>query len=290
MNAADEASRWLEGYGLANASLALCVNALTCVPAENGCRLPGGCDNYSLVRFETDAEQALSFLSPFTPPVVRHVLVEFSSEWTLCLNNSLPDLSFAHDGPSLAQRTGSRVFRVVDSPSRVWRNGKVKRVMCWEARIFTEYAPDGREEKTILATNDGGTWKWFVTPGLRYAIEQEFNYEAQRIKARFTSENLRSLVASLGAGVPEAELLMAADKFALLQSPGEPDRVVTREELDDPAYGYYQRGLSLLPYIKTHADSVIHDLELATEINPQYEAKVREHIEAARQVLIGKAA
>ncbi|SRR5258706_552765 len=290
MNISAEASRWLEGYGLANASLALCVNALTCVPAENGNRLPGGCDNYTVIRFETNAEQALDFLNPFMPPVVGHVLVELTSEWTLCLNNSLPNLSFAHDGPSLAQRTGSRVFRVVDSPSRIWRNGKLKRVICWEARIFTEYAPDGRVEKTILAMNDGGKWKWFVTPGLRYPIEEKFDYEATKIKARFTSDNLRALLESLAAPVPTAELLMAAGKFALLQSPGEPDRMVTREELDDPAYGYYHRGLSLLPHIRTHAESVIHDLETAVEINPQYESKAREHIEAAKQVLAQKAA
>jgi len=290
MDVAVEAGRWLEGYGLANASLDCCVGALTQVPPENAYRLPGGCDKYTLIRSETSAEQALGFLNPFTPPVVRHLLVELSSEWTLCLNNSLPNPTFSHDGPSLAQRSRSRVFRVVDTPSRVWKNGKAKRVMSWEGRIFTEYAANGREEKTILATNDGGTWKWFLTPGLRYPIEEKFNYEAQRIKARFTSDDLRALVASLGAPVPSAELLMASAKFALLQSPGEPDRMVTREELDDPAYGYFHSGLNLLPHIKTHADRVIHDLEMAVEINPQYEPKAREHIEAAKRVLAGEKA
>ena len=141
-----------------------------------------------------------------------------------------------------------------------------------------------------MATSDGGTWKWFVTPGLRYPIEEKFDYEAQRIKSRFTSDNLRTLVASLGAPVPTAELLMAAGKFALVQSPGEPNRVVTREELDDPAYGYYHRGLNLLPHIKTHAESLIHDLEMAVQINPQYEPKARQHIEAAKRVLAGEKA
>ncbi len=160
--------------------------------------------------------------------------------------------------------------------------------MNWEARIFTEHAPNGRDEKTILAMNDGGTWKWFLTPGPRHPIEETFNYQAKRVKERFTSDNLRSLLGSLRAPVPNAELLRAAGRFALLQSPGEPERVVTRDELDDPAYGYYQRGLGWVPHMATHAASVIHDLEMAARINPQYEPKVRRHIEAEKRVLAGE--
>ena len=129
MDVVTEASRWLEGYGLANASLALCVDALTQVPGGKGYRLPGGYDRYALIRLETNSERTLSFLNPFTPPVVRHVLVELNSEWTLCLNNSLPNSSFADDGPSLAQRTESRVFRVVNNPNQIWKSDKLKIVM-----------------------------------------------------------------------------------------------------------------------------------------------------------------
>jgi hypothetical protein len=37
--------------------------------------------------------------------------------------------------------------------------------------------------------------------------------------------------------------------------------------------------------MSTHAQSVIHDFERAVSINPQYEAKVRRYIEAAKGIL-----
>jgi hypothetical protein len=285
MDTIAEAGRWLEGYGLAHASLEHCVDALTNPSYAEVAVLPGGHRSYQFAGYKSDLEQALTFLNFFTPPVVRHLLVQLSPLWTLCLNNSLPNSSFADDGPSLAKRTRSSVFRVVDNPSRIWKRDDLKEVMSWEARIFTAYRPDGTDEKTILAMNDGGQWKWFATPNPQYPIEQTFDYNAKSIKKRFTSENLRSLLGSLGAPVPGPEAIIGARRLALLQSPGQPQRTITRQELDDPAYGYYSRGMTWVPHMATHATSVIHDFEKALRINPIYEPKVRPHIDEAKRIL-----
>jgi hypothetical protein len=288
MNITAAADRFLEGYGLANTSLVRCVEALSRIPSEDPYRLPGGFETYDMVCSAATPERAVRFLSEFTPPVVRHALVELDSSWTLCLNNSLPNCSFADDGPSLAQRTGTRVFRVVDSPGRVWRRGDLKEVMSYEARVFEEYGLDGTTTKVISAMDDGGRWKWFVS-GPRYPVEDTFDYAAKKLKDRFTSANLRSLLQHLGVSVVTAEVLMASAKIALLKQPGEAKPTVTWEELDDPAYRYYQRGLGWLPHIQIHATSVIHDFERAVQINPAYEPKVRAHIEAAKKILSGSA-
>ena len=284
MNITSEASRLLEGYGLANASLAFCTNALTQVPDENAYRLPGGFERYDWIGFDYDPERALRFLGELTPPVTKHVLMELRPDWTLCFNNDLPNSSFANDAPSLAQRTRARVFRVVDSLSRVWRRGALKEVMSYEARIFEAYGPTGSQEKAILAMDDGGKWKWF-NDGTHYPVEDKFNYNAKKVKDRFTRSNLRCLIESFGVPVPDAEMLAVSRNFALLKSPGEPQETFTREELDDPAFDYYRRGLGYVRHIDTHASSVISDFEQAILINPAYEPKVRDYLQQARRIM-----
>jgi hypothetical protein len=284
MNVTSEASRFLEGYGLVNASRSRCLNALTQVPDETAYRLPGGFERYDWLRFEPSIERTLEFLCEFTPPVVRHVLVELRPDWTLCLNNDLPNCSFANDAPSLAQRACALAFRIVDSPSRVWRRGSLKEVTSHEARIFEAYGPSGKQEKVILAMEDDGKWKWF-NEGVRFPIEDSFNYNARKVKDRFTSDNLKRLIESLGAPIPAAEMLAACGSFALLKSPGEPNETFTREQLDDPAFGYYRCGMGYVPHIKTHASSVIACFERAMQINPAYESKMRGYLEQARQIM-----
>jgi hypothetical protein len=282
MDPVKEATRFLEAHGLVNTTIGRCVDALTSRPTQAGYLLPGGFETYDIVCPVIDPEQAIRFLNEFTPPVVRHVLWEAGSSWTLCLNNS--QFGFSDDGPSLAQRTCARAYRVVDTPGRVWKRADIKVVTNYEARIFTEYGADGGTVKSISAMNDGGRWDW-STNGPRYPIEGTFNYSARRMKDRFTSANLRSLLRSLGAPVVTSADLMVWTKCILLKSPGTPQKTVTLEELDDPAYGFYQRGLGWVPHIQTHASSVIYDLERAVLINPAYEPKVRTYIDAAKRIL-----
>lgn len=284
MNAIVEASRFLEGYGLANASRTRCLNALMQVPDEKAYRLPGGFERYDCLKFERSFERAMEFLCEFTPPVVRHVLLELRPDWTLCLNNDLPNCSFANDAPSLAQRTRARVCRIVDSPSRIWKRGTFNEVLSYEARIFQAYGPNGLQEKGILAMDDGGKWKW-SNEGTHFPIEATFNYSARKVKDRFTSDNLRSLIESLGAPLPHAELLTACGDFALLKSPGEPRETFTREQLDDPAFSYYRCGMTYVSHLSTHASSVISCFERAVLINPAYEPKVRGYLEQARRIM-----
>src|SRR5215211_1636274 len=284
MNTATAASRFLEGFGLANAPLERCLDALTRVPDENAFRLPGGFDRYQHVRTCREAEHALHFLGEFTPPVVKHVLMQLDPKWTLCLDNSLPGPGFADDGPSLAQRTRVRVLRIANTPSRIWKRDQLREVMSDEARIFAVSSPTGAAEKAILAMKDDDRWSWHNS-GPRYPVEETFDYAAKRVKDRFTEANLRQIIESMGAPMPTVEGILATTKFVLLKSPGQPERSITWEELDDPAYRYYQCGLGYVPHIKTHASSVVASFERAVRINPAYEPKVRAHIEAAKAIL-----
>jgi hypothetical protein len=81
------------------------------------------------------------------------------------------------------------------------------------------------------------------------------------------------------------ESLLNARDLALIQQPGEPARRSTPEQEDDPAFGYYQRGLGWMAHVQTHAEDAIYDLERAAEIDPCYEPKIRQHLERAREAL-----
>jgi hypothetical protein len=146
--------------------------------------------------------------------------------------------------------------------------------------------------RSIACADDGGRWT-FETSGDPLPIEASFAYDAPRKKDRFTRENLRALLSAVGPGPLTERGLLDAPRFALLAeritNPALRHRVeaaaCSLEEADDPAFGYFQRGLSWLPNMRTHAASVIADFERAAEINPDYEPRVRAYLREAHAVI-----
>ena len=63
------------------------------------------------------------------------------------------------------------------------------------------------------------------------------------------------------------------------------EHACTPEQRDDPAFGYYLRGLGYAKHMNTHASSVIADFERAILLNPDYEPLVRDYLARARRVL-----
>lgn len=282
MDLAVETGRFLEDYGLVATSLEKSVAAFTQSSTSSWFQV-GGIKSNKLVRTVTKADDAICFLAEFTPPVVKHVLVALNDDWSLFLCNRTAG-SFADDAFRLARRLKVPVYRVADTPSRIWKRDALREVMSYEARIFISYDAEGKITKSVSAAQDGDRWVWEST-GPRYAIEETFDYSAKGKRYRFTSDNLRSLLRSLSAPVACVEDVLKASKLALIKAPGKSQTVITRKQLDDPAFGYYQRGMGWVPYIQTHAPSVIHDFEKAILINPEYEPKVRDYLKEAHRIV-----
>jgi hypothetical protein len=273
MDAADEIGRFLEEYGLVAASFERCVAAFT----------KGYIRCNELVKTVAEADDGIHYLAEFTPPVTKYAIVALNRDWSLFLSNKTTG-SFADDAPHLARQLKVPVYRVVDRPPRIWKQGGLRGIMSYEARIFSSYDAEGNEEKSVYAMLDGDRWAWEST-GPKYAIEETFDYSAKGKRYRFTSDNLRSLLRSLSAPVPTVEDVSNAPALALIKAPGKSQTVITRKQLDDPAFGYYERGMGYVPHMQTHASSVIHDFEKAIQINPEYEPKVRNYLEEAHRIV-----
>jgi hypothetical protein len=57
------------------------------------------------------------------------------------------------------------------------------------------------------------------------------------------------------------------------------------DEADNPGFGDFQRGMTWVPHMRTHAASVIADFDRAVEIDPTYEPRVREYLREARGIM-----
>lgn len=140
--------------------------------------------------------------------------------------------------------------------------------------------------------DDGGRWS-FETTGTPDPVEDSFPYSARRKKDRFTSSTLGVLLRAYGFPRLDAEEFLSAREYSLFQeSHTNQDwarsiqgRACTLEQRDDPAHGYYERGLGWVAHIETHAASVVADFERAVRLNPSYEPLVRSHLALARKKL-----
>jgi len=105
--------------------------------------------------------------------------------------------------------------------------------------------------------------------------------------------NLDVMLAALGARRVEADDLPSAGRYALIavgadgrggrSSVG--DVAVTRAEAEDPAYGYFMRGMGYLAHVRTHASSVVMDMTKAMLLNPSYGPRSAKPLRKARRHL-----
>lgn len=237
------------------------------------------------------AAQALTYLDRRTVPATRLVVVEHG-EWTAVLSNHSNASDFDDHQPWADKALGVRTIRVVDSAARWWQRGQRRERLSYEARIFELHAPDHSLIRSITCANDGGRWV-FEASGEGLPAEAAFNYDAARKKDRFTRPNLHALLRSAGAEPLVPAGLLAAPRFALLDEyildPLLRERVeataCSLEEVDDPAFGYFRRGMTWVPHMRSHAASVISDFERAVEINPAYEPRVRGYLRQAHRIV-----
>lgn len=238
-----------------------------------------------------EVSKALHYLDTRTVPVTRLVVVEHGA-WTAILTNHTTGSEF-HDHQFWAAKMLSvRTVRVVDSEARWWRRGPRRERLGYEARIFELHGPDDAMIRSIACANDGGRWV-FETFGEPLPVEATFDYEALRKKDRFTRSNLGALLAAIGTEPLTDSALLGARRFGLLSEEitnatwraRVQEEARSLEEADDPAFGYYRRGLNWVPHMRTHATSVIADFERAVEIDPNYEPRVRIFLQEAHRIV-----
>jgi hypothetical protein len=237
------------------------------------------------------APKALDHLDRRTVPATRLVVVEHGT-WTAVLTNHRDGSDFSDHQYWAAATTVARTIRVVDTEARWWQRGSRRERLAYEARIFELHGPDDSLIRSIACADDGGRWV-FETFGDPLPVEATFHYDAPRKKDRLTRANLHDLLGSVEAEPLTGDALVVAPRFALLaeriSDPAWRERVeaaaCSLDEEDDPAFGYFQRGMTWVPHMRTHAASVIADFERAIEIDPAYEPRVREHLKAAHRIV-----
>ena len=242
-----------------------------------------------LVKVTSSAAEALEYLSLRTHPATRLVVVDLG-RWTGVLTNDRNGSDFSDDQYWAARALRVRTIRVVDSDARWWRRGKLRERLAYEARILELHGPDDSILRSIACADDGGHWV-FETSGTPLPIEASFDYDASRKKDRFTRNDLHALLMDLGPGPLTDQTFLEAPRFALLAERWNDAwraqieaGACSLEEADDPAFGFYRRGMSYVAHLETHATSVIADFERAIEIDPKYEPRVREYLREARRI------
>jgi hypothetical protein len=233
------------------------------------------------LKVSTDPQIAIEYLSQLSFPATRHVIFPVDDHYTGFINNCR---DYADYAVSLATCFKSKFVRIVASKERIWLGAAGREILQYEGNIFDLYGGDGKLIRSVTCLDDGGSWA-FCEHGTRHPVETSFPYGSRRKRDRFTSEHLRKLVDAYGIPWLTGSSLLAAGEYYLFESEQAPISTCTIAEADDPAYGYYVRGLSWLPHMETHASSVVADFERCISINPVYESRVREALNNARRIL-----
>ena len=276
----------LSGYGLVEAPFDRVVERL-------GTGRRAATAEFDIVDGVADRTSALEYLDHRTVPATRLVVVEHGA-WTAVLTNHRNGSDFADHQHLATERLGVRTIRVDDAGARWWTRGRQRERLAYEGRIFEFRGPGGESIRSIACVDDGGRWT-FETAGDALPVEASFRYDAPRKKDRLSRADLHVLLRSVGAEPLTEEAILAAPRFALLAErlldPTWSARVEAEScslaEAEDPALGYYRRGMTWVPHMATHATSVIADFERAIAIDPAYEPRVRDHLREARRIVEG---
>lgn len=272
------AARFTSGVGLVDIS-----------PSELQSRLSnwqGPWRPWSLESVTNNCREAIEFLSELSHPVTRHVV--FAGRRGAALVNNGRDGSDYAGGSVLSKVWQCRFARIVNHRSRVWTNGVQRIRRGYHARIFELWGRKGEHIRSVTCADDGGRWV-FETFGDPHPIETNFPYDARKKSSRFSEQNLFDLSAAYGLPVPTSTDFLGAGHYLLYgESHSYPAVSCTIEEADDPAYGYYMRGMGFAKHMKTHASSVIIDLEKCIAINPAYAPRVEPVLVEARRIMARK--
>jgi hypothetical protein len=283
-----ELLRLTEGFGIALAPIDVCRRELD--------NWTVGTPGASIVTVEKESDsfdEVVDFLSHLTHPATRHVMIPLQGA-TLFTNNLRDGASFADRGWHVSKRLHTRVARITNRQARFWEGNGLKERLAYEARIL-EIHDDGVDVRSVSCMNDGGRWVSHSS-GTPIPGERGWIPAARKTRDRFTPEGLRTLAACYQLPYPDIGSFRDAGRFVLLNERFLHEdwqrnieaNACTPEQNEDPAFGYYRRGLTYVKHMNSHYESVIADFERAIRINPAYESLVAGHLSAARERLARK--
>jgi hypothetical protein len=180
-------------------------------------------------------EQALSSLLPLTSGERqrRYLFIPTRSAWTAYVNSVWTGTDAASPMRYMARRLSIRCLRVVAVPHTLRGNqGRYGGVML---DVFGPEQP-GKISNTVRVVevaNDGGHWV-FVQSGEPFPFEQVEQYQARRVRDRFTFEMLKDYLRHLGLAPFEEDFYMPPGSCAwLIQKTGPFDTVGREYTLEE---------------------------------------------------------
>jgi hypothetical protein len=175
-------------------------------------------------------EQALSSLLPLTDgETQRHLFIPTRSAWTAYVSNQCTGTDAASPMSYMARRLSIRCLRVVAVPHTLGKHqgGRYGAVML---DVFGPEQP-GKIHNYVRAlevANDGGRWV-FEQEGEPFPFEQVEQYQARRVRDRFTFEMLKDYLRHLGLAPFEEDFYMPPGSRAWLIQKTGPFTTVGRE-------------------------------------------------------------
>ncbi|WP_146209861.1 hypothetical protein [Vitiosangium sp. GDMCC 1.1324] len=142
-------------------------------------------------------EQALSTLLPLTDMERRRYLfVPTRSAWTAYVDNGWRGTDVFGPVSYMAERLGCRGLRVVAVPNTIQKDkGRYGAVML---EMFGPRRTTGLNYvRTLAVSNDGGRWV-FDQSGEPFSFEKLEQYQARRLRDRFTFDMLKEYLRHLG--------------------------------------------------------------------------------------------
>jgi hypothetical protein len=160
-------------------------------------------------------EQALSALLPLTSPETqRHLFLPTRSAWTAYLENTRGGTDASSAMASMARTLGCRGLRVVAVPY-TYRKGQGR----YGAVMLELYGPHRTTGlnyvRALGASNDGGRWV-FDQAGEPFPFEKLEQYQAPRVRDRFTFDMLKDYLRHLGLSPFEEDFYLPASAPAWL--------------------------------------------------------------------------
>jgi hypothetical protein len=150
--------------------------------------------------FKSSLEKALHRLEPLTMPPRRELLMQTESPWTAYFDNAAAGGDPASPVGYLAESLKCRALAVACVPHTLQSERKDAKGT-YGAVQFQLFAPERREflnyERSVSVANDGGRWVFSAT-GTVQPYEKTSQYEARRIRDRFTPEMLEEYCAAIG--------------------------------------------------------------------------------------------
>jgi hypothetical protein len=193
--------------------------------------LPASRDNtIEVLPVSGTLEQVLSSLLPLTSGERqrRYLFIPTRSAWTAYVNSVWTGTDAASAMSVMARRLSIRCLRVVAVPHTLRGNqGRYGSVML---DVFGPEQPGkiSNYVRSIYAANDGGRWV-FGHSGEPFPFEQVEQYQARRVRDRFTFEMLKDYLRHLGLAPFEEDFYMPPGSCAWLIQKTGPLTTVGRE-------------------------------------------------------------